>query len=606
MPFKGVQHGLALFEKEWLDADPPLELEIDRVALPPAKRRLSLVGWRSRFVFEFLLPPADSIFAARQERAYRHSHVVDEDLSLDQVQAQLEAFRAVAMHFHQAGLRVLVRDDFDGPPKVFDSGPPSRPALTDSSAHRRSPLLQRLLDRLTRTREVRFGADTELLHLAGGRTHIDLDLLPIEVALGPQTIRIEHDRRLGGSAGDSQTAMLLFDPEEYEERVSGFVRLKPGERVRIGSGLQEWAISRKLPDNILPRFEISHEDARLALTDLHSPTGADIAPVRDPTESKRRQRDRYDAVARIRGIFGGPLRFLPREEALACIRSVNALLEEADSRPRDSAGRPGGVIEISPETTPIIVGDLHAKVDNLLTILSSNRFLEWLGRGRATLLFLGDAVHQEEEELLEEMDSSLMMMDLIFKLLLAFPRRVAYLSGNHDSFSHEVTKEGVPQGHLWREHVETERGVPYRKEMERFYRLLPVVATSRDFIACHAGPPREAVSRERLINIRDHPRLMHQLTWNRLKSPSKPAGYGKADVRALRHALGLPTSTPLLVSHNPPREEDSAWLDIGGIDGHHLVYSARDDRASVFTRVGGRLIPLTFRSEPLLETVARD
>lgn len=597
LPFRGHGKGLALFEKDWLE-DSTLDLEIDRVTIPPERRRLSFIDWRKRYVFEFLLPPAEKILSARLERSYRHSHPVDADLSPGQVTAQLAIFRAVAWHFHQAGVAVVVRDDFDGPPKVFATGPSDRGTLPDIREHKPSRL-QGLLDRLTRTQEIEVPESLDRLHLAGERARIETRLLPLELTLGPQIIRIERDRSLTGLEVSSGHSVLLFDPEEYAERVSGFVRLGPGERVRIGKREEEWAISLKLPEKILPRLEVSHEGDRLALTDLHSPTGTDIAALRDPEETARLVRDRRRALARVHEIFGGPIRPLSPDQALSVVREVNSLLETSLFRPRDTEGRPGGVVEMAPGQTPIIVGDLHARIDNLLTILSSNRFLEWVERGRATLLFLGDAVHPEEEELLAEMDSSLLMMDVIFKLLAAFPQNVVYLRGNHDSFSHEVTKEGVPQGHLWREHAEAVRGATYRAEMERFYDLLPHIATSPDLIACHAGPPREAVSRDRLVNIRDHPRLMHQLTWNRLKSPSKPAGYTRADVRALRSALGVPASTALIVSHNPPRDGESAWRDLGGIEDHHLVYSALDDRVSVFTRIGDRLVPLTFRTQPL-------
>lgn len=603
LPFRGIDHGLALFEKEWLEADPKLELQIGRIAVPSPDKRLSFADWRRRFVFEFLLPPADRVFAARRERAYRHTHPVDRDLSLAEVTDQMEIFRQVAWHFHQAKIGVVVRDDFDGPPKVFATTEPPKRPQPKRGPRDRTPLLHRWLDRLTRTKEIPTLDQLDRLQLNGSRVRIKTTLLPIELALGPQRIRIQHDRSLAG-VGNGE--VLLFDPEEYSERIGGFVRLVPGERVRIGKGDQEHAISLKLPDNILPRFEIAHEGDRLALTDLHSPTGAVVSALSDPEEADRIGRDRRRALEALREIYGGPLRLLPPDEALANLRRANAELEQSRFRPRDSMGRPGGVVEIPTDTTPIIIGDLHANLDNLLTLLSSGRFLECVEHGQATLLFLGDAVHPEEEEHLREMDSSLLMMDLILRLLLRFPERVIYLRGNHDSFSHEVTKEGVAQGHLWRQEHESLRGPEYRREMERFYGLLPYLAVSGDFIACHAGPPREAISREVLINIRDHPRILHQLTWNRLKSPSKPAGYTKRDVRALRSALGMSAETPLFVSHNPPRDGETAWLHLGGIENHHLVFDARHDQVAVFTRLGNQFSPQVFKVEQLLEAASRD
>ena len=65
--------------------------------------------------------------------------------------------------------------------------------------------------------------------------------------------------------------------------------------------------------------------------------------------------------------------------------------------------------------------DLHGLVDNLLKILSENSFLEALDRGEAALILLGDAVHPEAAGQLEDMDSSILIMDLILKLKLTFP-----------------------------------------------------------------------------------------------------------------------------------------------------------------------------------------
>lgn len=602
LPFRGLSHGLALFEKEWLEADPKLELQIGRIAVPPPGKRLGLTDWRRKYVFEFLLPNADSVFEARRERAYRHTHPVDRDLTLGEVREQMEIFRRVALHFHQAGITVVVRDGFDSPPKVFDSEPLARPAPPGNQRDR-TPLLHRLLDKLTRTKELPALDQLERLRLSGSRVRVKTKLLPIEIEIGPQRIRIEHDRALAGSERVGNGDVLLVDPDEYSQRVAGFVRLAPGERVRIGKGEEEYAISLKLPEEILPRFEVAHEGDRLALTDLHSPTGAVVTGLRDSEEVERLLRDRRAALAKLQEIYGGPLRLLPREQALSNLRQANEELEKSRFRPRDTSGQPGGVIELPTGTTPIIIGDLHANLDNLLTILSSGRFLEWVERGQATLLFLGDAVHPEEESQLHEMGSSLLIMDLILRLISQFPERVIYLRGNHDSFSHEVTKEGVAQGHLWRQEHERVRGAEYRVEMERFYSLLPYLVVSEEFIACHAGPPREALSRNTLINIREHPRIKHQITWNRLKSPSKPAGYTKRDVRALREALGAGPRTPLFVSHNPPRDGETAWLNLGGIEDHHLVFDARLDRVAVFTRVGSRFPPQVFHVEPLLELV---
>ncbi len=115
LPFVGRKKPLAVFEEEWLEAPEPLELDLDRILIPPAKRHFFSVDWRGRYVFEFLLPPPQAIFEWRTERSRRGTHHVDQGLSLELVKRQVETYRAVAWHLHNSGLIVYVREGTDGP-----------------------------------------------------------------------------------------------------------------------------------------------------------------------------------------------------------------------------------------------------------------------------------------------------------------------------------------------------------------------------------------------------------------------------------------------------------------------------------------------------------
>ena len=77
--------------------------------------------------------------------------------------------------------------------------------------------------------------------------------------------------------------------------------------------------------------------------------------------------------------------------------------------------------------------------------------------------------------------------------------------GNHDSFSEEIGKRGVPQGLLWEKQLKKSRGKNYKKEMQRFYDNLAYLAYSKHFICCHAGPPTSAVNLHALVNIKSIP-----------------------------------------------------------------------------------------------------
>jgi hypothetical protein len=114
----------------------------------------------------------------------------------------------------------------------------------------------------------------------------------------------------------------------------------------------------------------------------------------------------------------------------------------------------------------------------------------------------------------------------------------------------------------------------------------------------------EAITREKLIDVHRYPRLTYQLTWTRIQSPRNPGGYGKRDVRSLQKAFGAKKSVPVIVSHNPREGEDTAVIELGGIRGHHLVYSAKQDRVSIFTLIGRTMIPLTWPGGPVGEVGA--
>ena len=256
--------------------------------------------------------------------------------------------------------------------------------------------------------------------------------------------------------------------------------------------------------------------------------------------------------------------------------------------------------------TPIVIGDLHARIDNFLTALTQNAFLDALEEGSAALVILGDAVHSEVDGELRDMDSSMLMMDLIFRLKLRFPEQVFYLRGNHDAFSEDITKDSVPQGLLWAKSLSEKRGSAYLKAMDEFYRLLPYVVVSGDFVACHAAPPTRKITPEMLVNIYRYPELLLELINNRPQRTHHPQGYNRRDIKRFRRALQLDAAVPVIVGHTPLDNKDSIWLDVDGIANHHVLYSAHPEQVGVFTRVGQRMIPLTYPVDsltPLMNTL---
>lgn len=261
----------------------------------------------------------------------------------------------------------------------------------------------------------------------------------------------------------------------------------------------------------------------------------------------------------------------------------NLLTTDMSIRPLNANNKPGGLLEFSEDDNRevIIVGDLHANKRNLKAILMDSQNLYKLKQNKAIMIFLGDAVHDERVGHLQEMETSIEIMDIIIHLINDYPDNVFYLLGNHDTFSALLGKSGIKQGLAYYEAVLAIRGKEYVNLMQTFYNSLPIFVIHKYFLAVHAGPVRGGIYREELINIRSATSspMLRQLTWNRLNetrsSPSKKE-YGPEDLDQQRACLGCPPDLPFIVGHNPMWKwgtSDSIWIDILDSENHVILYS---------------------------------
>ena len=175
--------------------------------------------------------------------------------------------------------------------------------------------------------------------------------------------------------------------------------------------------------------------------------------------------------------------------------------------------------------------------------------------------------------------------------------------GNHESFSEDVSKGGTPQGLLWKRALKKARTRNYRRAMQRYYDLLPFAVKSPHFCATHAAPATSKISAEKLIDIHQYPELCKGLVSNRMRRGDRPGGYTKGDVKRFRRALGLASHAPFIVGHTPLDSQNCYWLDVGGVKGHHVLYSAGQRWVGVMTQIGGEMVALRYPAEPLIELV---
>jgi len=117
IPFRGIRESLSVFDPAWLATSALVDFR--RIQTPPGKNSFFQFDWRARFIFDFQLPPAEQLYSIRKQRADTESHPVDKGLSKQDVERQCAVYEQLAMHFHRSGMRVIVRTEFSGMPRII-------------------------------------------------------------------------------------------------------------------------------------------------------------------------------------------------------------------------------------------------------------------------------------------------------------------------------------------------------------------------------------------------------------------------------------------------------------------------------------------------------
>jgi hypothetical protein len=150
-----------------------------------------------------------------------------------------------------------------------------------------------------------------------------------------------------------------------------------------------------------------------------------------------------------------------------------------------------------------------------------------------------------------------------------------------------------------------ERGPEYTEAIDRFFESMPVFIIGDGFVITHAGPPRGGICRDELVNIRKYPEKLHQLMWTRVNefhgNPSLKE-YGEKDIRLALELLDVPSDTQFIVGHNPIWSDGNkigVWLNVIGIQGHHILYSGYGSQAPYITFVGEKMeVRMAIKKKP--------
>lgn len=424
---------------------------------------------------------------------------------------------------------------------------------------------------------------------------------PFMLALGDIALEFHPDLSITGDQKESAGDWIVHPGHAFYDGVPMFIRIEPGQSVILGrkddAQKRIFGFDKSVADRHVKIFDRKGE-LTIQPLELERPTRISAIDAPMSVWATRRAN-----LQRLPDVLGHPLTQFDDEEALDIVRDINGVLAEEAYRDRDDEGLPGGIIQFPDDMTVVIMGDVHARADNVLRVITEGGLLAALEHGEACLVFLGDLVHSQEAGELEDMSSSVFILDLFSMLKRRFPANVFYVHGNHESFSPDVGKGGVPQALLFRKHLKKLRGKAYAAEIENLFGGLAFVVQGNEFVACHGGPVRSNVDRNILVNIQRYPGIQHELVWNRLRQANRPAGYGKGSVKRFRRTLNLSKQAALIVAHTPLSSEQTYWLNVGDITGHHIVYSAHTHRVAAVVMNKGQAIPLEFAAEPAMDVL---
>ncbi len=159
----------------------------------------------------------------------------------------------------------------------------------------------------------------------------------------------------------------------------------------------------------------------------------------------------------------------------------------------------GRVVAVPATQTLYLIGDLHARVSRIGTIVAHAGLEQSLAAREAVLVFLGDLFHPEDDDRAGEMESSLETLRVFMDLKLRFPRHVYALLGNHEFTRSGSCKRGYFQGELFHRALEA---AGLAACYEEFLRLSPLVVIHPRCVGVHAGPTRSVGSLEELKRLK--------------------------------------------------------------------------------------------------------
>lgn len=608
LPFADIPEALTVFDQELLERQPLPPLEPDRLIIPPDAGSFFGTDWKRKYVFEFIIPSAKTVYSRRKTRHKEGYFPIDNNLSLEVIRYQRQIYQEVALYLHRAGMQVYIRKELLAPPlKIVEKGDVITPMWLLPRSERSGvlPMKKNWKNFFFPRRRINWFEISHVLQQITSPCRIAHDGKSFELHLGKNRLHFHPEIPLGVKKKNIEKNWQIFSPHFCSTKnILGFARLCAGESVTIGRDNKLYTDLFDLDKTVASRHvQITNRSGDLIITPLQNDTTLKIMRTEEVDHRERVEHHRYEALISIQEIYGGAIEPLSSSTAITLLEKAIPLFSNDPHTPHDRKGKSGGIVHFPEHLTPVIIGDLHGQVNNLLKILSENSLLECLYANTVGLVILGDAVHSEIAGEMEKMESSVLIMDLLLTLKKYFPSNIFYLRGNHDSFSPDISKNGIPQGVLMKEYLLKNRGEKYVQTIQHLYDSLPYISIGRHFFCCHAAPPVKKVHYNDLLNIHDYTDLQHDVTTLRVLRPNYLSGYTKKDIKRFRKTLGINKGTPFIVGHTPMDPFGSCWFNAGNIKNHHVIYSGHQNGGFALLVEENNLIPLNFPHEPTTQTL---
>ncbi len=261
--------------------------------------------------------------------------------------------------------------------------------------------------------------------------------------------------------------------------------------------------------------------------------------------------------------------------------------------------------QLSPDVEIVVVGDLHARGDNLDKILGDRRavmisdqqmpelsILEKIRNKKTVLILLGDAIHWdgysadgssvdeidevETSKRAVSMDESIDIMNKIMRLKIENPDHVYFLSGNHEDPFEDAGKYGVNQSAFYKAEIMRRFGRKYLTQYKKLMAISPLIFLANGFVGAHAGPVK-ILSLDEIIKAPKGDKSMRSAIWDRytdIGSSQDTQTYSGLDVMNFMERMGQPGGI-FIVGHTPKLlGPDEFYREL--VPNHYLVYSAKN------------------------------